>query len=186
MKYANAFAHLEFDITPNIEAYGEFLWNRRDSEQIGAGQIFQSFAQLTTLYGAAPNSVANVLPASNPNNPFGQNVTTTTAYNEPGFGKVGEARSGVVNINPNSESVQEVRIAVNNFSAEHGGAMGGVINAVTRSGTNRFKGTGRLFNVNDAFQADNITDEIRAQGGGSGAPIRRRSAASRETCACSR
>ena len=43
--------------------------------QIGAAQIFQSFAQLNTLYG-----VANNLPASNPNNPFGQAVQTVTAY----------------------------------------------------------------------------------------------------------
>ena len=64
-----------FDITPSIEAYGEFLWNRRESEQVGVGQIFQSFAQLNTLYG-----VANVLPSTNPNNPFGQNVQTVTAY----------------------------------------------------------------------------------------------------------
>jgi hypothetical protein len=29
-------------------------------------------------------------------------------------------RSGVANINPNGESVEEVRVLVNNFSAEYG------------------------------------------------------------------
>jgi len=64
-----------YDIAPNVEAYGEFLWNRRKSSQIGVGQIFQSFAQRNIVNGA-PNN----LPASNPNNPFGTAVQTVTAY----------------------------------------------------------------------------------------------------------
>jgi len=49
---------------------------------------------------------------------------------------------------------------------------GGVgINLVTRGGTDRFKGSGRYYVTDDKFQADNITDALRAQGAGSGAPI---------------
>ncbi len=76
-----------YDITPNLEIYGEFLWNRRESEQIGAGQIFQSFAQLNTLLGAANN-----LPASNPNNPFGFPVTTVSAYASNAYQEVNYTR----------------------------------------------------------------------------------------------
>ena len=39
------------------------------------------------------------------------------------------------------------------------------------SGTDRFKGSGRFYVTDEKFQADNITDELRAQGAGSGAPI---------------
>jgi hypothetical protein len=49
---------------------------------------------------------------------------------------------------------------------------GGVgINFVTRSGTERFRGSGRYYITDDKFQSDNITDEVKLQGSGSGAPI---------------
>jgi hypothetical protein len=49
---------------------------------------------------------------------------------------------------------------------------GGVgINMVTRSGTDRFRASGRLYITDDTFQSDNITDEIKLQRAGSGAPI---------------
>jgi hypothetical protein len=49
---------------------------------------------------------------------------------------------------------------------------GGVgINLVTKSGTDRFKGNARFLVTDDSFQGDNITDELRAQGAGAGAPI---------------
>jgi len=49
---------------------------------------------------------------------------------------------------------------------------GGVgINLVTRSGTDRFRGSGRFFVTDQKFQADNVTDEARAGGVGAGAPI---------------
>jgi hypothetical protein len=42
---------------------------------------------------------------------------------------------------------------------------GGVgINLVTKSGTDRFKGSGRGYNTNDRFEANNITDEQRLKG----------------------
>jgi hypothetical protein len=49
---------------------------------------------------------------------------------------------------------------------------GGVgINLVTRSGADRFRGSGRAYVTDEEFQDDNIDDELREQGAGSGAPI---------------
>ncbi|HYE88446.1 MAG TPA: TonB-dependent receptor [Vicinamibacterales bacterium] len=49
---------------------------------------------------------------------------------------------------------------------------GGVgINLVTKSGTDMFKGNGRYLITDQKFQGDNITDELRIQGAGAGAPI---------------
>jgi hypothetical protein len=68
------------------------------------------------------------------------------------------------------DMMQEMQVTTGGADASQ--QTGGVgINFVTRSGTNRFKGSGRVYNTNDRFEADNVTDEIRAAGAGSGAPI---------------
>jgi hypothetical protein len=68
------------------------------------------------------------------------------------------------------DMMQEMQVTTGGADASQ--QTGGVgINFVLRSGTNRFKGSGRIYNTNDRFEADNVTDEIRAQGAGSGAPI---------------
>ena len=68
------------------------------------------------------------------------------------------------------DMLQEMQVTTGGADASQ--QTGGVgINFVLRSGTNRFKGSGRLYNVNDRFEADNVTDAIRQQGAGSGAPI---------------
>src|SRR6185503_19729174 len=49
---------------------------------------------------------------------------------------------------------------------------GGVgINLVTKSGTDRFKGSSRFYETNKRFESNNITDEMRTQGATSGNPI---------------
>ena len=64
-------------------------------------------------------------------------------------------RSGVVNINPNTESVQEVRVSVNNFSAEHGRNGSVLVNIVTKSGTNSLHGGASYYYTNNDLQAKN-------------------------------
>lgn len=45
------------------------------------------------------------------------------------------------------------------------------INLVMRSGTDKFRGSARYYVTDEQFEDDNVTDEIRADGAGSGAPI---------------
>jgi hypothetical protein len=68
-------------------------------------------------------------------------------------------RSGVVNITPNPEDVEEVRVAVNNFSTENGRNGSVLVNVVTKSGTNDWHGSGSLFYTNDSMQAKNNFQE---------------------------
>ena len=70
------------------------------------------------------------------------------------------------------DAVQEFQVVSNNYSAEFGRAMGGVVNTVTRSGTNDLHGTAfwffrnQDFNARDPFAATN-PDESRHQFGAS-------------------
>jgi hypothetical protein len=62
-------------------------------------------------------------------------------------------RSGVVNVNPNAEQVEEVRVLVNNFSAEYGRNASVLVNVVTKSGTNDFHGSFGAYYTNDSLQS---------------------------------
>ena len=87
--------------------------------------------------------------------------------------------SGAVRSSISQEAVQEFQVNRSTFSVEQGGAPGGTLNIVTKSGTNELHGT--LFGLvrNRRFQARNYFDPAksaytRAQSGASlGGPISR-------------
>ncbi|MBF8300596.1 MAG: Oar protein [Acidobacteria bacterium] len=57
-----------------------------------------------------------------------------------------------------AETVQEIQIVTNNYSAEYRSAAGGIVSAVTKSGTNRLAGSVFGFYRNDALDAANYFD----------------------------
>jgi hypothetical protein len=59
---------------------------------------------------------------------------------------------------PNVDAVQEFRVQTNALAAEFGMTGGGVINLVTRSGTNQFRGSLFEFLRNDALDANGWTN----------------------------
>jgi outer membrane receptor protein involved in Fe transport len=58
------------------------------------------------------------------------------------------------------ESVQEFQVNSNTYSAEFGRAGGGVINAVTKSGTNEFHGSGYWFYRDRALNANDPVNKL--------------------------
>jgi len=54
-------------------------------------------------------------------------------------------QSGLSGKNVISDFIEEVQVKSSGYTAEYGGAMGGVINAVTKSGSNAYHGTGLLY-----------------------------------------
>ena len=63
---------------------------------------------------------------------------------------------GTVIIRPSVDAIQEMRVETNSFSAELGRAAGGVINVVTKSGTNQLHGSAFEFYRNEALDARNF------------------------------
>src|SRR4030095_3695524 len=75
------------------------------------------------------------------------------------------------------EAVQEFQLLTSQFDAEFGASSGGVVNAVSKQGTNNFHGTAFFFEANDKLTARDYFAEKRnlqkpetrqLQGGGNG------------------
>ncbi|HEX4750847.1 MAG TPA: carboxypeptidase regulatory-like domain-containing protein [Bryobacteraceae bacterium] len=92
------------------------------------------------------------------------NDTTDQYYNE----NAGRTR---IATQISQDAVQEFQVLTDSYSAEYGNAMGGVVNTVTRSGTNSYHGSGfwffrnRTLDARDPFAAVN-PPEVRNQFGG--------------------
>jgi hypothetical protein len=55
----------------------------------------------------------------------------------------------------NTDLVQEIRLITNQFAAEYGRSAGSVMNVITKSGTNTFRGSAFWFHNQNAFNARN-------------------------------
>jgi hypothetical protein len=67
---------------------------------------------------------------------------------------------GAVRATFSQEAVREFQVLVNSYSAEFGKASGGVINIVTKSGTNVLHGSGFLFFRDRTLNATNHFDKF--------------------------
>ena len=68
----------------------------------------------------------------------------------------GVARGGITNLTPNAESVEEVRVVANNFSAVDGRNSGAQVQVITKGGTNQFHGSGSYYFQNENLSAKNV------------------------------
>jgi carboxypeptidase family protein/TonB-dependent receptor-like protein len=73
-------------------------------------------------------------------------------------GNVEENRNNGAAIVPNLDSIAEFRVLTNAFDAEYGYYSGGMINVVTKSGTNEWHGSAFEFLRNDLLDARNYFD----------------------------
>lgn len=100
------------------------------------------------------------------------NNTTNSFYSE----NAGRTR---ISTQISEDAVQEFQVVSNGYSAEFGRAMGGIINTVTRSGTNGFHGTGyeffrnRTLNATDRYATFNPPEWRHQAGGSLGGPIKK-------------
>ncbi len=91
-----------------------------------------------------------------------------------------KAPSSLAGVMLGVDAVQEFSVQTHGYSAEFGRAAGGIVSAVTKSGTNVFRGSvfefhrNRALNARGFFDTGDLPDFVRHQFGGSlGGPIRK-------------
>src|SRR6202035_404681 len=62
---------------------------------------------------------------------------------------------GIIVVNPNLDAIQETKVTLQNYDAEFGKALGGVVTVQTKSGSNDIHGDGFWFRRTDATAARN-------------------------------
>ncbi|MBV8834365.1 MAG: TonB-dependent receptor [Acidobacteriaceae bacterium] len=98
------------------------------------------------------------------------NDTTETFYNE----NAGRTR---IPTQISQDAVQEFQVLTDAYSAEYGRALGGVVNTITRSGSNNFHGTAywffrnRTLDARDPFASFNPAEARHQFGGSLSGPI---------------
>ena len=80
----------------------------------------------------------------------------SNSFNVDGASVNASPRGGVINHNPNADSVQELRVSLNNFSAEYGRNSSVLVNIITKQGTNNYHGTVGWYHTNNKLQARNL------------------------------
>lgn len=76
-------------------------------------------------------------------------------------GSVQEAKNNGASIVPSLDSIQEFRVLTNSFDAEFGRFSGGIVNVVTKTGTNQLHGSAYEFLRNEKMDSRNFFDVNR-------------------------
>jgi hypothetical protein len=74
-------------------------------------------------------------------------------YDVDGTSVNGNSRDGIANLTPQTDTIQEIRVSANAFSAEKGRNSGALIEVFTKSGTNQYHGTLSEFHTDNALTA---------------------------------
>lgn len=138
------------------------------------GRRFQDFALLTPTADVDPNRNQITLAGQRGIN---TNIQIDGAdYSNPFFGGIrGGERSSFAPTFP-QESIREFQVVASGFNAEFGRSTGGFVNAVTKSGTNTWHGSGFYLSRPEDLAAKNAFDQIASPtqnqfGGSLGGPI---------------
>lgn len=70
---------------------------------------------------------------------------------------------GVIGVRPSIDGIAELRVETNLYTADIGRTAGGVINIITKSGTNNFHGTAYEYIRNDALDARDFFALVRPE-----------------------
>ena len=132
------------------------------------GRSWTDLAQLQPGVNAIETQPSFAAGTDRGNRGFGQQLTISGArpqqnnyrldgvsLNDYANGAPGSVLGGNLGV----DAIQEFSVLTSNYSAEYGKTSGGVVNAITRSGTNRFHGSAYEFLRNSVFDSRNYFDD---------------------------
>ena len=122
-------------------------------EALPTGRNYSSVVQLASGVGTdnsdSRNTSITVYGATGLENTYNVDGSNTTGVEYGGQGKT-----------LNFEFIQEVEFKAGGYEAEYGGALGGIINVVTKSGGNEFHGDAFGYFNSDALQASSKHQDV--------------------------
>jgi hypothetical protein len=142
---------------PIIEPSRTELSQVIDTEQIAdlpvSGRLFTDFALLTPGAAVGRTSLGTVVTEFEVTQiSFGGMRSFSNMVSVDGADFINSI-SGVQRATPPQESISEFRVVNNNFGSEYGRAMGGIVNVVTKTGTNDLHGSIYNYLQNSATNA---------------------------------
>jgi len=133
------------------------------------GRSWSDLAKLQPGVNAIVTQVGFSVGADRGNRGFGAQITISgqrpiennyrldgVSINDYSNGAPGSVLGGNLGV----DAIQEFSVLTSNYSAEYGKTAGGVVNAITKSGTNQFHGDAYEFLRNDALDAANFFDNF--------------------------
>jgi len=144
------------------------------------GRQFVDFALLTPGVATGRTSIQSTFTEPEVTRiSFGGMRDLSNAVTVDGADYINEA-SGSQRATPSQEAVSEFRVVNNSFGAEYGRALGGIVNVVTKSGTNGLHGSAygyisnKALNSRSLLQSADFDQYRRGQFGGTlGGPIKK-------------
>ena len=148
----------------------------------------RNFVRLVQLVPGATEGVANSLASGT--RPDDRRQTSAISINGALDNQNNQLLDGIDNnerfigtmvVKPSIDAIAEVKVQTNMYSAEVGRTAGGIVNIITKSGSNSFHGSGFEFNRNDRFDSRNYFAQTGPKpkldqnqfGGSVGGPLRR-------------
>lgn len=139
------------------------------------GRRFQDFATLTPTVQVEPTR--GQLSFAGQRGINGNIMVDGADYNQPFFGGIRGGERSNFNFTIPQGAVQEFQTVSSGYAAEYGRSTGGVLNVITRSGTNDVHGGGFYQNRNRNLSADNPifkrqpSESLQQFGGNVGGPV---------------
>lgn len=115
------------------------------------------FSVLATIPGVVDTGAAGGRVISMPTQIAGTSINggrdSQKNFNVDGITDLDTGSNQTVHFTTSPDAIQEVKILTSNYQAEYGRSAGGTINVITKSGTQRFHGTGYYYGRNESLNA---------------------------------